>query len=429
MLRKLCVAAMAAVLANSSGCITFTQHALPASRLPNQFAAPDKSSLQPINFAILGNDRPAEHIIDAGDVLAISIQGIVPPDSKQLPPVIQSGQTALTNIYYPPSGLNVGPGTGLPIAVQASGQIFLPLVDPIQVRGLTLGELAEKIRGAYRKSEIVKEGNDQVNVTLLRSRVNRILVLREDIQTQGFTPLQKGMAELQRRGSAQVVDLPIFESDVLHALAVSGGLPGTDAHNEVWILRKSTLEQNTLVQIQERIAEGQTAQQVVKNIPAHLEAIRLPLKLCPDQPIPFTPEDVMLQDGDVVYIEPRREEYFYTGGLLPGGKIPMPRDEDLDIIEAIALAQGSVGGLGGASSTINAVRSIGPIIPPSRALILRKLPDGEQLPIRVDLSKAMKNPRERIKVLPGDYIMMYYKPGEVVANSALNLFGLEFVLD
>jgi len=431
MIRKLFFAGITAVLANSSGCITFTQHALPANRLPSQFAAPEKSSLQPINFAILGNERPAEHVIDAGDVLAISIQGIVPPDSKQLPPVIQSGQTQLTNIYYPPSGLNIGPGTGLPIAVQADGQIVLPLVAPIPVRGLTLGELSEKIRATYRKSEIVKEGNDQVNVTLIRSRVNRILVLREDIQSPDFIALQKGMAELHRRGSAQVVDLPVFESDVLHALAVSGGLPGTDAHNEVWVLRKSSLQQNTLVQIQERIAEGQSAEQVVKNIPAHLEAIRLPLKLCPDQPIPFTPEDVMLQDGDVVYIEPRREEYFFTGGLLPGGQIPMPRDEDLDILEAIALAQGSVGGLGGTSSTVSlrAGAGIGNVIPPTRVLILRKLPNGDQLPIRLDLSKAMKDSRERIQVLPGDYIMMYYKPGEMFTNSALNFFNFNYLIN
>ncbi len=164
-------------------------------------------------------------------------------------------------------------------------------------------------------------------------------------------------------------------------------------------------------------------------MPAHLEAIRIPLKLCPEQPIPFTPEDVLLEDGDVVYIQPRRDEYFYTGGLLAGGQIPMPRDEDLDILEAIALANGSVGGLGGTSSVavLRAGAGVGNIIPPTRVLILRKLPNGEQLPIRVDLAKAMVDPTERIRVMPGDYIMMYYKPGEMTTNAVLNFFNFSWV--
>ncbi len=414
------------MISTGSGCVTFTQHAIPANRLPTQFAAPSKSALMPINFSVLAGNHPKEHFLDSGDVVAITVQGVIPQDSKELPPIIQSTQTTLARIYYPANGLNLGPGIGLPLEVQSNGYILLPLTDPVPARGLTLIELAEKIRLAYLKKEIVKEGNDQVNVSLIRSRVNRILVLREDIATPDFVPIQKGTAVYHKRGSAEVVDLPIYESDVLHALATSGGLPGTDAHNEIWILRKSTLEQHAVVQIQEQVAGGQAPDEVIKQMPAHLEAIRIPLKLCPDQPIPFTPEDVMLQDGDVVYIEPRREEYFYTGGLLPGGQIPMPRDEDLDILEAIALANGSVGGLGGTSSTVSlrAGAGVGNIIPPTRVLVLRKLPNGEQLPIRLDLAKAMKDPRERIQVLSGDYIMMYYRPGEMFVNSTLNFFNI-----
>jgi hypothetical protein len=42
---------------------------------------------------------------------------------------------------------------------------------------------------------------------------------------------------------------------------------------------------------------------------------------------------VILNEGDVVYL-PRRVEYFYTGGLLRGARIPLPRDEDIDALEA-----------------------------------------------------------------------------------------------
>jgi hypothetical protein len=56
--------------------------------------------------------------------------------------------------------------------------------------------------------------------------------------------------------------------------------------------------------------------------------------------------------------------------------------------------------------------------------VLRKLPNGQQIPIRVDLAVAMKDPKERIKIMAGDYIMMYYKPGENFTNAALNFFNL-----
>ena len=412
-------------LSTFSGCITFTKHAIPASRLPNQFAAPSKSDLQPINFTILGGNKAREHVLDSDDVIAVTIQGVFPKDSAQAPPFISSSQVSIAREYYPPNGAVNSPGVGLPVQVQDNGFVHLPLVDPIQARGLTLLELAEKIRVAYVDKEIIKEDNDQVNVTLFRSRVNRILVLREDVASPTIGVAIKGQVIQNKRGSAEVIDLPVYESDVLHALASSGGLPGVDAYNEVWVLRKSTLEPHAVVNIKSKIDGGDEPEQVICQLPAHLEAIRLPLKLCPDQPIPFTPEDVLLQDGDVVYIQPRRDEYFYTGGLLSGGQIPMPRDEDLDVLEAVSMASGSIGGLGGTSSVavLRAGAGVGNIIPPTRVLILRKLPNGEQLPIRVDLAKAMVDPSERIKIHAGDFIMLYYKPSEMTGNAVLNFFN------
>jgi protein involved in polysaccharide export with SLBB domain len=412
------------------GCVTFTKHGVPASRLPNQFAAPERSSLVPINFSVLAGNSPKEYRLDTDDILAVTVPGVIPPDSKELPPIIQSVQQSLSQNYYPPNGTFVTPGVGIPVTIQANGELQLPLIPAIEARGLTQLQVAEEIRKAYVKKGIVKEGNDQVNVALIRQRVNRVLVLREDVAASGPSLIVKGQAQLQKRGSAEVVDLPVYESDVLHALAISGGLPGIDANNEVWVLRKSSLGENDAAQLKNLVDNGEDPQVAVSQLPAHLEAIRIPLKLCPNQPIPFAPEDVLLQDGDIVYIEPRRDEYFYTGGLLPGGQIPMPRDEDLDVLEAVALAQGSVGGLGGtaAVSVLRAGAGVGNVVPPTRLLVLRKLPNGEQLPIRVDLAKAMHDPTERINIMAGDYIMMYYKPGEMGANSVLNFFNFSWVL-
>jgi hypothetical protein len=231
-----------------------------------------------------------------------------------------------------------------------------------------------------------------------------------------------------KRGQAEVVDLPAYENDVLHALAATGGLPGLDCINQVWILRTST--DRGLEATQQQVQAGDYPRRVFDQLGGEANAIRIPMRTCVNEPLPFGPEDILLYDGDIVYIEPRIADVFYTGGLLPGGQIPLPRDHDVDVIEAIALAQGSVGGPGGVSgsSVFRAGAGPGNVVPPTRALILRKLPNGQQLAIRADLSRAMRDPKERIIIQPGDVVMLHYKPGELAANVTLNFFNFNFLL-
>jgi protein involved in polysaccharide export with SLBB domain len=411
------------------GCVTFTRHAIPAYRLPEQLQAPSRCRMEPINFSMLAQSPPTEYVIGPGDLLAIAVAGIIPPNVQELPPSI-AASAMLAREYYPPGGSLNAPNFGLPLEVKADGKLTMPLIDPVQVAGLTLSQAAEAIRKVYRTSEVVKEGKDQVQLSLLRSRIVRVVVLREDASSPTATVIRKGDAILHKRGSGVVVDLPAYESDVLHALTVSGGLPGVDAYNEVWILRKSTLTSDDGESIRAKLENGQeSAEEIVRSLPCHLQAIRIPLKLCCGEAVPFGPEDVVLHDGDVLYIEPRRQEYFYTGGLLPGGQVPIPRDEDLDVLEAIALANGSIGGIAGtsAAAVLRAGAGPGNIIPPTRVLVLRKLPNGQQLPIRVNLSHAMRDPLERIRIMPGDFLMMYYTPGEMAGNTVLNFFNFNFI--
>ncbi len=428
--RLLAWAVLGVAVMTNVGCITFTRHAIPAHRLPDQFQAPSRSCLEPINFAMLAQTPPEDFILGPGDLLAVSVAGIIPPNTNELPPPIT--MTTLNREYYPPGGGLNAPGFGLPLQVQSDGTITMPLIRPLDVAGKTLTETAEEIRKAYRDKDVVKEGKDQTYVSLLRSRVNRVMVLREDAATPSAAVIRKGEAIMHKRGTGQVVDLPVYESDVLHALTASGGLPGVDANNEVWILRKTVLQPGDAETVQAKVAEGkETAEEIIKSVPAHLQATRIPLKLCCGEPVPFSPQDVVLNDGDILYIEPRRQEYFYTGGLMQGGQIPLPRDEDLDILEAIALANGAVGGVSGSSNAavLRAGAGVGNIIPPTRVLILRKLPNGGQLPIRVNLSHAMRDPAERIRIMPGDFVMMYYTPFEQVANGTLNFFNFNILVN
>ncbi|MDP1799640.1 MAG: hypothetical protein Q8K78_19255, partial [Planctomycetaceae bacterium] len=147
--------------------------------------------------------------------------------------------------------------------------------------------------------------------------------------------------------------------------------------------------------------------------------VRIPIRLGPNENADITPQDVILEDGDILFIESRDTEVFYTGGLLGGGQYSLPRDYDLDVLGAIAVASGQRGGGGGGSQGTSSVGGQSALngdvsISGSRVIVLRPLPDGTQIPIHVDLYQALKDPSERTVIQPGDYILLQYTPLEAV---------------
>jgi hypothetical protein len=158
--------------------------------------------------------------------------------------------------------------------------------------------------------------------------------------------------------------------------------------------------------------------------------MRLPPGVIPN----FRPEDIILEDGDIVYIESREAEVFYTGGLLPGGEFKIPRDYDLDVVAAMALTGGGIsspqqrggggGGMGGMGQLFGGV-------PPGMLYVLRKTPCNGQITIEIDLAKANVDPRERILVQPGDILILRFKPSEEILNFGLGTFftfGIQYAL-
>jgi hypothetical protein len=73
---------------------------------------------------------------------------------------------------------------------------------------------------------------------------------------------------------------------------------------------------------------------------------RIPLRYNPSTPPTFTKEDIILHEGDIVIIRSRDDRNFCHCRVLGGGEHPLPRDKDLDIIGAIAIAGGSLGSTG-----------------------------------------------------------------------------------
>jgi hypothetical protein len=247
------------------------------------------------------------------------------------------------------------------------------------------------------KADIIKK-DKTVLVTLAKQRTYHVTVIRQD----GGGVIVSGAGQLvnSRRGTGVPLDLPAGDNDVLTALARSGGLPGLDASNTVVVQRGDPPS----------VVEGTTVAQAS----ASQQQIRIPLRMRDNEPLPFRPEDIILKTGDIVFIESRETELYYTGGLLPVGEFILPRDYDLDVLEAVTQSHGPLlnGGINFNNLNGNIFSSGLGFPSPSLLTVIRKTPGCGQIVIRVDLNRAAVDPRERVLVKPGDFLILQETTGE-----------------
>lgn len=418
------------ILFAASGCTALTQpiNGIPSNRLPAQFFTQEKSSLVPIDISLLASEKPRQYTLGPGDVLGITIDSILPfyePGEVPEPPPV----------HFPEAEDTLPPSTGFPITVLEDGTISLPLLEPLDVEGLTQDQTRDLIRKAYIDSKILTETEQRKVspvVTVIKKRQVNVVVIRQDVGSniannqllQQVNRSGRGVVGGDFNAEGTVVKLDAFENDILHALTETGGLPGVSAKNEIKILRSTAADKAA------RRAFMQQYQQVVAShcdpcscpppMPEDPTVLRIPLRLPPGVLPTVTTEDVVLEEGDIVLIESRDNEFFYTGGLLPGGQWPIPRDYDLDALGAMAIAGSGVGALqrSGASGIVGNTQ----VVPPGRLYILRQTPCNGQIAIEVDLSKAVNNPGLRPIVQPGDTLILQYKPCEEAINFGIGAF-------
>jgi protein involved in polysaccharide export with SLBB domain len=387
---------------------------IPVNRLPPEVFGRSRETAISIPLTKLRQPPIEVYRLDVGDTLGIWAEGAIGTPGTQ-PPVTP-----------PNPGSLLPPSLGFPIPVLEDGTILLPMINAVPVKGLTIPEVREKLRLAYTVSgsvglfytlkewgfpelqadfpgrdlfgigrEILKPGSERILVDLQRPRLYHILVIRQDsggVTVPGGAGVASGGELLaSKRGTGFQLDLPAGENDVLNA-----------APTEI-----------DCSAMQSYLDKGQ--------IPPGWgggERIRIPLRLHPDQPLPFDEEEILLRTGDVVYIENRDPDVYYTAGFLGSKQFILPRDYDLTVLDAIMLAGGVLFTGGSNSSSLS-----GSVVPsgigqpsPSLVNILRRTPDGGQINIRVDLYKAINDPRERILIQAKDIILLQQTPGEALAQ-------------
>ena len=388
-------AAASMVLAGCAAVTNPVADGIPVRDLPPELIAPVHDEAKNISLTLLRQPPQKNYKVGADDVLGIYVEGLF-GDRSVLPPVRYNEIS------------NLPPGIGFPVPVQPDGTISLPYIKPFDVRGLTIDEIRDLI---YKKVVVEKrlvQPVARILTTIISKRRYHVSVIRQDtgaIGSEGGT----GITGQTKRGGGYALDLPAGENDVLGALIRSGGTPGLDAINEVVIQRD--VPQNP---------DNKDA------TPTPVQ-IRIPMRLRPNEHIQFRPEDVILKDGDVIFIESRNTEIFYTAGLLPPAENVLPRDYDLDILEAVARTHGPLfnGGFNSNNQFSSQLLSSGLGFPsPSLVNVLRKAGNGRQINIRVDLNKAAVDPRERILVRSGDIIVMQEKPYEAIVRYTSGIFHI-----
>jgi protein involved in polysaccharide export with SLBB domain len=417
-----------------SGCAALTNpvaNGVPVRRLPPELLGEPKEGERSLPLTLLRQKPPEPYRLGPGDLLGIWIEGEL--GERGQPPPINFPETR-----------SLPPAVGVPIPVRADGTVSLPRIEPVKVQGLSVEEAQVKIGNAYTTKKILPP-EARIMVSLMRRRVEQILVFREDAGAlAGPTPVAAGVAPRAasitlgaggtaaslKRGAAFAVDLPAGENDVLHALAQTGGLPGLDAVNEVVIQRgyfQDSTDREALLQELEALAPGCRPPGAAATRNGGM--VRIPLRLRPGEVPSLRPEDIILHTGDIVFIEAREAEYFYTGGILPPGQYVIPRDYDLDVVQAISLVGGPM-----VSGGLNPINLAGTFVAggigfpsPSLVSVIRRTPGGGQVAIRVDLNRALRDPRERILIQPRDVILLQETPSEATTRYVTQVFKFIFV--
>jgi polysaccharide export outer membrane protein len=225
--------------------------------------------------------------------------------------------------------------------VSAEGTIVFPLVGEVRASGLTEAQFGGKLARLLEKDYLV---NPQVLVSVAEYRSKKVLVLGE-VEKAGVYPL-------------------MGQTTILEVISRAGGF-GKSAGKEL-----------VLVQPQQKVA---SAGQVVSSGNTirrfSIEKIRAG----------DTSENVFVEDGDTVFV-PKVNSFFVLGEVTKPGAYAL--EKETTVLEALTIA-------GGFTTKAS----------PAGTKVIRKLPDGTQETISVDLSGKIPVDRQA-KMADGDTVLV-----------------------
>ncbi|MGB0760056.1 MAG: polysaccharide biosynthesis/export family protein [Rubripirellula sp.] len=362
-----CVASLSILLL--TGCYApLKSPGIPASTLPDSFRMPTKRFSNDLNFAMLTQPVPVSYRLGPKDQIQVEIANLNPR-------FLRLGQVA------PETAPGVTSRNLIQVELDESGRALLPLIGSVSFKGKTISEARLQLIAWYSDGYL---DDPKVSVTLISPATTRVLVLGE-VANPG------------------VFELPKYENDIAHAIALAGGLI-LESADEITVHRRQA--QGQISPAQYEASEGEVSFSDLVDV-ASPSIIRIPLRSTIPVELPIA--DVVLENGNVVVVNKCAEEAFFVVGLLnPNGLVrfslgtdnrdlgngfTLPKDRDIDVVTAVAMAG-----------------YIDPIDSPTTVTVHRTRPNGSPMLIRVDLIQARYNRAENIMVQGGDIIYLNPDP-------------------
>jgi len=324
-----------------------------AKRLPAELVAPPAQGVRDLNLARLGGFASSSELIDCGDLLEVTI--VTDYDTKE----------NLTT----------------PVRVTAEGTANVPMIGTVELAGLELEEAERAISAAAIRNGIYR--NPHITVSMKRQRTNRVTVVG--------AVLEPGVYELPRGSSY-----------LLSAIVEAGGLSG-DASTDVEI-RRSARAQNP-----DKPRPPQVAGGGAHELTSYHEAV--------SESAPWVRVNLAsaiqegngahyLSDGDTVMIPRQEPRQIHVMGLVnKPGQYALPYDEDVYLLDALAMA-------GGRSMELA-----------DKVWILRRA-SPEQAPARIEVSvrEAKLSEAANVRLAPGDLVSVEQTPTTFVWDLLRSFF-------
>jgi polysaccharide export outer membrane protein len=317
-----------------------------AKTLPPELRVKPTENAQTVNLSRLAVPAASQELIDKGDVIVVTVSAGIGSDDK----------------------------SEFPIRVSDDGTVALPVLGSMRLAGMELQDAEVIIREKCRECGLYR--NPHVAVTMKRQRKNRITV----------------MGAVKKPGT---YELPRNQSDLLSAIAAAEGLDekaGTDVEirDPQAHARASEPIAIASAQLGGVNAGGYTQPQ----LPAGKNATRINLVSAATK----GGGGRYIGDGAVVYVENRDPTPVQVIGLVTKpGRYDFPVGQDLRVLDAIALAQGT---------SIHVANQI---------QITRPVPNNpEPAVIRMTIRDAKRNGEANLRLMPGDVVSVEQDPATVL---------------
>lgn len=253
------------------------------------------------------------------------------------------------------------------VRVNQNGEARLPTVGEIQVAGLTMEELEEKVRNVYVPKYIQET---QISARIAESELGEKLYHTVNVTVMGAV------------ATPSTVQLRRDSSSILQAVMSAGGPSEFASGRITWI-------------------------------PASNPSAAKQFDLCNRSELVHAAKIGRLSPSDVIIVERRTNNFVYVQGLVnTPGPIPLGPSGDLTAMQAIASGGGSL-----------------LAFTPKEATLYRTRDDGEIMRVRLDLQRMRAGKDPDIVLQPGDILSVPHtfetRMEEFLAKAFIFRFGMD----